>query len=99
MPDTEVHKTWQVGPDVRGVLQVGVDGTHVCLPVGIAVGRAKRGYCNPKTFQGQPQIKAVKGLLKLFCLLHAPHQCSLVLCFKQNFLSGHVIMRVNKLPE
>lgn len=41
--------------------------------------------------QRQPQIKAVKGVVKLFCSLHAP------LCCKQNFLSGHTAMHVKKL--
>lgn len=84
MPDTEVHRTGQGDPEVRGVLQLREDGAHAHLSVARLM--AKGDGVTP--IQRQPQIKAVKGVIKLFCLLHA------LLCCKQNFLSGHTAMKL-----
>lgn len=60
-------------------MQEGGDRARVRVPVGIAAGRAKGVYRNPKKFQ----IKAVKGLLSPFRSLPALHRHSLMLCFKR----------------
>lgn len=63
------------------------DGAHIHLSVARLMAKGD----GVTAIQRQPQIKVGKGVIKLFCLLHA------LLCFKQNFLSGHTAMHVKKL--
>lgn len=75
-----MHKTWQVCPDSRGVGVARGRRQGPCLcSRGDCCWQGKRGLLEHKKFQ----IKAVKGLLNLFCSPPALHQHSLMLCFKQ----------------